>query len=48
MLERAYAAAGGAKARLVVAGAAHAESVLVDPDAYWRAVDAFSARHAHF
>ena len=48
MLERAYAVAGGAKARLVVAGAAHAESVLVDPDAYWRAVDAFIARHAHF
>ncbi len=48
MLKRAYAAANGPKLRLVVPGAAHAESVLADSHAYWRTVDAFIARHVHF
>lgn len=41
MLDRAYGAAAEPKRKLVVDGAAHAESAIVAPEQYWAAVDAF-------
>ena len=45
MLEELYQAASCEKEKLVVPGAAHAESAAVAPELYWPAVDAFLARH---
>ena len=46
MLQRAWNAIPGAKERLIVPGAGHAESVLVDPARYWAAVDGFLKKYA--
>lgn len=46
MLDRAYAAAAGPKQSYLAPGAAHAESVCADPDAYWAQIDAFLGRWA--
>ncbi len=43
MLDELYQAAAGHKQRLSIAGAGHAQSVYLQPDAYWQAVDQFLA-----
>lgn len=46
MLDRAWNAIPGPKEKLIVPGAGHAESVLVDPVGYWEAVDGFLKKYA--
>ena len=46
MLERAWNAIPGPKEKLIVPGAGHAESALVDPARYWEAVDSFLKKYA--
>ena len=46
MLERAWSAIPGPKEKLIVPGAGHAESALVDPARYWEAVDSFLKKYA--
>ena len=46
MLNRAWAALPGPKEKLIVPGAGHAESALVDPARYWEAVDSFLKKYA--
>lgn len=41
MLDKVYEAANCKKEKLVIEGAAHAESVSVNPDLYWRTIDSF-------
>lgn len=45
MLDKLYAAAGGAKEKLVVEGAGHAGSAAKNPRLYWDTIDAFLAKH---
>ena len=46
MLNRAWAALPRPKEKLIVPGAGHAESALVDPARYWEAVDSFLKKYA--
>ncbi|MDO5322509.1 MAG: alpha/beta hydrolase [Clostridia bacterium] len=46
MLERAWNSIPGPKEKLIVQGAGHAESVLIDPARYWAAVDGFLKKYA--
>ena len=46
MLNRAWRAIPRPKERLMIPGAGHAESVLVDPARYWAAVDGFLKKYA--
>ena len=46
MLQRAWAVLPGPKEKLIVPGAGHAESALVDPARYWEAVDGFLKKYA--
>lgn len=45
MVDKIFAAASGCKEKLVIPGAAHAESVLVDPPLYWKRVEQFCQKH---
>lgn len=44
MLDKVYQAASCEKEKLVIKGAAHAESVSVDPELYWETIDEFIER----